>query len=97
MSKKITLKEAKRLSILKWEMVVKGKIDNVCEQPELMKLKHYCGFCELFWDEQCKGCPLFIDDKMSCNHHDHPFNKWAHGEDIYHAKDVLNLVINSKI
>lgn len=44
----ISIAEAKRLSIIKWEMIVKQNGDDkgTDEHPELKKLNNNCGFCE---------------------------------------------------
>jgi len=42
--KQLSLKEAKRLSIIKWEAIING--DDLSKHPELDRLIYRCGFCE---------------------------------------------------
>jgi hypothetical protein len=74
-NKKLTLEEAKALSIKKWEFIVDHNGDEdedlmFKDFPELQNLKNDCALCELFYDTKdvglycCAGCPIRpnIDD-----------------------------------
>lgn len=56
------LMEAVDLSGEKWEIIVEHdgeKPPLIKDFPKkLKKLKWECGLCQLFWEEECKGCPL---------------------------------------
>jgi hypothetical protein len=59
-------KEAKRLSLLKWDFAIKNPQVNITENkgvklmdkelPELEELTSHCGFCEYYGS--CNRCPL---------------------------------------
>jgi len=64
---KLTKKQAKDLSIKKWEYIIKNNGDGfglLIEIPELNKLKYNCGFCEKYIYSTggqliyCRKCPI---------------------------------------
>ena len=68
--KKITLKEAKRLSIIKWKDLAetgeKKLSPSVGEKLQHVFLR--CGFCEYHHQKNlgCSQCPLNTDDSLGC-------------------------------
>ncbi len=98
----MTHKEAKRLSILKWERLAKGDpFDEVRQMPELVNLIHSCGYCEKYHNNglsTCQGCPLNLHgdkkriDDASCAISGHPYNNWMESKTKEDAQIVLDLI-----
>lgn len=99
--KKLTLKEAKRLSLLKWEFIVNNGGDfglgkMITEQPELKSLNNNCGFCERaaqkFGGCQDKSnCPLWVGN-LACPDTGHPWDTWRDISTRENAEAVLDLI-----
>lgn len=79
MEKKLTIAEAKELSIKKWENIVKynGSDDNLLDEvPEVRELLGHCGFCEYANQNStesekhgsniCNNCPIKIQHGNDC-------------------------------
>ena len=104
--KELTLKEAKRLSILKWELIVnnKGCLGSIEDHNELKDLFNQCGFCEKYLDNSanpyCGECPLVIEGIGWCDSDEHPFSQWSNedeGFDQEKAQAVLDLIKSVKV
>ena len=54
----ITLAEAKRLSLIKWNLIVEGK--DYENHPKLKHIKYCCGFCERWKD--IGNCDDYVSD-----------------------------------
>ncbi len=105
----MTKKEARKLSILKWEWIIKNPDKNADydlskEIPELQGLDAECGYCELYHDgpsggnQRCKECPLAIkpiNHRSQCLMDGHPFNLWIEHETTENALKVLGLIIKT--
>ena len=105
---KLTKKEAKRLSILKWEFIVNngGDFGEKSELPkELHKLHAQCGYCEKYTIlsphciYRCGKCPLILSagslDLYGCRQMNHPFDNWADNKTLVTAQAVLDLIRKS--
>lgn len=95
---KLTKKEAKRLSILKWEFIVGngGDYDSYIVLPvEVQPLIGECGYCEKYNPFQCIGCPLNLPDIGYCRSDEHPFNVWSNNSTPKTAQAVLDLIKKS--
>lgn len=100
---KLTKKQAKELSIKKWEYIVNnngipaGLLD---KYPELNELICYCGYCEKYELEnhECGNCPLFIKVdgiNHNCYADIHPWHKWYNNPTKTNAQKVLDLIKQS--
>lgn len=109
---KLTKEKAKELSILKWKLIIKndGKlpINLFDEYPELEKLRHYCGYCELYFKthnkmlSSCVKCPInpnikdYNDlEQSGCAQKIHPFHIWWVNSTKENAQAVLDLIEKS--
>ena len=98
---KLTKKQAKELSIKKWEYIVgnKGKSNGLNEvHPELLKLYCNCGYCENYFNNICKNCPLLIkvnNQWLNCGIGSHPWNIWFNKQTKINAQKVLDLIRES--
>lgn len=89
MKPNITLAKAKKLSILKWELIVKNYGEFSYEDkrnPKLKVLKHFCGFCERWRTEDvgceetgchCSMCEFAKAAGSECNKDDSLFDQWC--------------------
>ncbi len=92
----LTKKEAKRLSILKWEFIIKngGDYKLTLELPkEIHHLDANCGYCEKYKD--CTKCPLFLGDTSDCADLGHPWKKWANNSTVKNAQAMLDLILKT--
>jgi len=58
--------EAKRLALLKWDILRKDPVDGwalIMEIPELAPLPSQCSFCDVYC---CYHCPLSMDYEAVC-------------------------------
>jgi len=92
MKPNITLAKAKKLSILKWELIVANKgvfspIDK--RNPALRNIKHNCGFCERWRTEEdgfeesgcdCSQCEFAKAVGADCNKDESLFDRWCSDE-----------------
>ncbi len=104
----INLVKAKGLSIVKWQWIIDhdGRTERsgmLKTHPELIPLKNECGFCDLFFNNDCIGCPVKVNgiactsdyswnDKDELINTDHPFRRWQLQPNRYNAEKVLELV-----
>ena len=94
---RLTKKQAKELSIKKWEYIVgndgrqdiNGLID---KHPELEHLEAHCGYCEKYHDNLEK-CPIFLNS--CCGGRSHPWNIWSDNHTEANAQKVLDLIKES--
>jgi len=94
---KLTKKQAKELSIKKWEYIVSNNGD--CEglldkYPELKNLRADCGYCEKYWKAfgGCGGrCPLNLKG-ITCSDEPHPWIEWVNNPTKANAQKVLALI-----
>ena len=93
---KLTKKQAKELSIKKWEYIVEnggsshGLIDAL---PELSGLLYECGYCEKYRD--CGDCPISLKKgkfKYCCGNFLHPWTNWCDNPTKANAQRVLDLI-----
>jgi len=95
----LSLSEAKRLSIKKWEMIVAngGKLEiNVLIDSELRELICYCGFCHRH-SYNCTPCELNQERFgstfcLGCKRINHPFMRWNMDNTTENAQAVLDLI-----
>lgn len=93
---KLTKKQAKELSIKKWEYIVgnKGNSNGLTDKyPELKELAAECGYCEKS-PLDCEGCPLNLKG-IVCTNKSHPWAKWSYNRTIANAQKVLDLIRES--
>ena len=95
----LSLKEAKRLSIIKWEAHVKA--GGECKQMpiETSFLKNRCGFCERYRDSDedyglaCYDCEF---GKLAgwCNNEDESdlYSIWCDRSNVENAQSILNII-----
>lgn len=96
MNEQLSLKEAKRLSIIKWEILADesktaaSKGYDIRHHPELRNLTQYCGFCERHvayidddgdTDVNCTDCELAVVMGGSCNQLSSLYSIWNTKED----------------
>lgn len=94
----MTLQEAKRLAIKKWEWIVGN--DGACDWrkleadiPEISIFYGNCSYCHLFGANNCKSCPLNLNG-ITCKktYSEHPFRIYADNKTKQNAQKVLNLI-----
>jgi NMD protein affecting ribosome stability and mRNA decay len=96
---KLSLKEAKRLSIIKWEFIIKNGYPKDHEFPdELAGLSCHCDFCERSGYgignmnvELCNKCE-FGKIAGRCPDEKSLLSRWAEKESPRLAKKILNLL-----
>lgn len=99
MEKKLTFREAKRLSILKWEQIVKdkGKLIHENLPKEVKSLFNNCGMCELRHNQGkgCDTCELirYYKDERCCGA---AFENWLYNQNKKNAQAVLDVVKSIK-
>lgn len=93
----LTKKEAKRLSILKWEFIIEnGGNYKLHKLPkELENLQSECGYCEKYYEKNCAGCPINTPDIGKCWHSGHLFHVWYNNKTVENAQAVLDLIKKS--
>ncbi len=95
----LSFDEAKRLSIKKWEMHVRGNGESmkVYEDLELNNLLFNCGFCERHLDisGNCDKCE-FARVAGECGEEDALFTKWTDDPTKDNAQEILDVIINLK-
>ena len=100
---KLTHEEAKRLSILKWEAIVKNNGSSEHLPEILASLLSECGYCEKYrdkWNRNCGKCPLNLkgnltEFSMGCLVPGHPWNIWADNKTKENAQAVLDLILKT--
>ena len=92
-TEQLSLSEAKRLSIKKWQLHVDagGYSESVENDKELQILAN-CGFCER-WEYDCKKCE-FGKIGGECSSINSLFNKWLLKHTKYRAGKILNVIKN---
>ena len=103
---KLTKKQAKELSIKKWELVVANDGKPIEHYPpELFVLQAQCGYCEKYLSlnyniiklKRCGRCPLIISREyeysFACDQSDHPFNIWKKNKTRENAQVMLDLIL----
>ena len=90
-----TKKEAKRLSILKWEFIIANGGDYEPEElpEELQGLVAQCGYCDKY--EYCKDCPLYLRGTKDCGDDDHPWRTWHCNQTVENAQAMLDLILKT--
>lgn len=98
---RLSVSEAKRLSLLKWEAIVRneGRQLMKLERPEeIENLLNYCGFCERHRDGisvDCSSCEINMGYYNGCNNFSHHYFRWMLGcsdEKLAAAQAVLGLI-----
>ena len=95
----LSLKEAKRLSIIKWEAHVKAGGFCVQLPVEIHKLRSKCGFCERWKDStlkfgvNCEKCE-FAKVAGICESEDEKdlFSIWEIYDTVENAQAILNII-----
>lgn len=93
----LTKKQAKALSIKKWEIIIEKGGDYTSEDlpREILKLSNHCGYCEKHFAAGCIACPLSISMIGDCNDIGHPWNTWSKDMTLKNAQVVLDLIKKS--
>jgi hypothetical protein len=102
------LKEAKQLSILKWELIVAndGKMMHRFRFPkEIQELKALCGFCHYQCERKdvfsiCDGCKFMEANNASCvddYSENDIYTTWRMRTTKENAEAVLNLIKNIEV
>lgn len=100
----MTKREAYKLSLKKWQYIVKNDGDDsdllFC-YPELRNIRAACGYCQKYLMLlNCKGCPLNIINngfyEAGCHQAGHPYNDWIEDPTKENAQKVLDLIIKTK-
>jgi len=92
---KLTKKQAKELSVKKWEYIVNndGRDYGLLKKyPELDNLQSSCGYCEKYL---CDDCPINNGFLSGCVSKNHPYYKWTKNYTKANAQRMLNLILNS--
>ncbi len=94
---KLTKKEAKRLSILKWEFIIaNGGRYQFRELPEELRLlTAECGYCEKYWGSHCDVCPVYITGIGCCTGDKHPWSIWHENRTVKNAQAMLDLILRT--
>lgn len=108
--RKMSLKKAKELSQMKWEIIVKqnGSDVGIEDNPLFENLVNKCGFCErhkrAFDTPDCLNCEISMglessgdSFSVSCWNRKHPFSDWGDSGKIEDAQRVLDLVNSVKV
>ena len=85
-----SLKEAKRLSIIKWEAHVKAGGDEWHYPSEIRSLCCHCGFCER-WNMECEQCE-FGKIAGDCTKNSSLYSLWCYDRNIENAQSILNII-----
>ena len=106
MRKKLTLQEAYKYAVIKWQYIVNNDGESYGlrdEYPELINFRAGCSYCELFWDSVtgCKGCPLKARRRVyirepGCRQPKHSYNIWDDEPTKANAQAVLDLIIKTR-
>ncbi len=96
---KLTKKEAKKLSILKWEFIIAngGDHNNNKLPKELDELISHCGYCEKY-EQYCLECPLYLGDDTDgngCASDTHPWSIWYYNSTVENAQAMLDLILKT--
>lgn len=107
----MTKKEAKRLSVLKWQYIVDndGIEYGVHFKVEgLLGLQSNCGLCDKYQDtaskslKYCAKCPIRLKVKdyssignTGCWQDSHPYKIWSYNATKENAQAVLDLILKS--
>jgi hypothetical protein len=100
-----SFKEAKKLSILKWEYLAKHPkhptgvhFELINQYPQLATIRAACGFCSYYRDYlnlTCTQCPLY-----RCTRDDHPYFKYAQASSFEEkreaAEELLKMIKQTK-
>lgn len=97
---KITLEEAKKLSILKWEKIIEKNGMDLCHieimELGLGKLINECGYCEYFipMNRSCTPCLISLGLEKSvygwsCCNPEHPFKHWLAAQYPFDTRTAL--------
>lgn len=91
--RKLTLKQAKNLSLKKWELIVvqEGSDEGIEEHPNFKNLVNNCGLCQRYIPTEngvCGDCPL-TSDRIGCCIE---FFRWRDDPSKETAEAVLNLI-----
>ena len=107
---KLTKRQAKALSIKKWEFIVKNGGDpHLKRLPiEVRDLRAHCGYCEKYFTlhgassvrSVCGKCPLVKNEDLNaidsgCVQPGHPYAIWASSSTKENAQAVLDLIRKS--
>jgi len=88
----LSLKEAKRLSIIKWEAHVKAGGYEPNLPKELAPLAASCGFCER-WNNICSGCEFGkLAGRCASWDKSDLFSIWYNKPNIENAQSILNII-----
>lgn len=102
-----TIKELKRLSLLKWDYLVENPKTDISKLREIIpELKNEiagCSFCTSYYSSDCKGCPVRIENPekekypymapmLTCNDTFHPFITFVVNRSTENAKAVRDLI-----
>lgn len=90
MTEQLSFKEAKRLSIIKWEAHVKAGGDEWNLPLELRKLTCNCGFCER-WNLDCLFCE-FGKVAGYCTIDNSIYDIWQYDRTSHNAQLILNII-----
>ena len=99
----LSFEEAKRLSIKKWEIIVKNDgescIDLLENDKELVKLRSHCGFCERmsigYYLLKCEECE-FGKISGDCHKNNSYFRIWQLNKNKENAQNILEIIKNLK-
>lgn len=104
--KKLTLKQAYKLSVKKWECIVANNGNDswlIIELPELDKLEAGCGYCHYFIrlhpELQCNKCPIGFKtckNALHCTSLKHPYRRWCINPNKETAQAVLQRILDNK-
>ena len=86
----LSLKEAKRLSIIKWESHVKAVGDEWHYPSEIRSLCCHCGFCER-WNMECEQCE-FGKIAGDCTEDNSIYNLWYCDRNIENDQAILEII-----
>ena len=109
MKPKIALPKAKKLSILKWELIVKNQGEFSLEDrrhPQLINIKHNCGFCERWRNDlnefldsgcECAQCEFAAAMGCDCNSYGKKYNLFDRWCDAELFGDAVKLELAQRI
>ena len=100
MKKQLSLVEAKRLSLIKWELIVENNGSSSIQYPEeLLYLPYRCGFCKrwsekgYFGTKDCSRCECAKALKGICSEDQESiYTKWQYRSTKENAQAVLDAI-----
>jgi len=87
--KQLSLKEAKRLSLIKWE----DRKIGIKDYTEIGELRAHCGFCERYKNyKNCRRCEFGKVAGICCLDDGNLYSKWAKNRDSEGCQKIIDAI-----